>query len=136
MKVLHLTLKRKWFDMIASGEKKEEYRDLKLYWSDRLGEHEDCSFYEAVKFRNGYRPDSPIMVFKIEDIIIGEGRPEWGAEPGRKYFIIKLGDKLSLAGDKNDMAIAASQVCLNWDLIKLIGPTGSHLPQHLNKTRI
>lgn len=27
-KTLHLVLKRKWWDMIASGEKKEEYRTL------------------------------------------------------------------------------------------------------------
>jgi hypothetical protein len=26
MRILHLTLKKKWFDMIASGEKREEYR--------------------------------------------------------------------------------------------------------------
>src|SRR6478609_2178429 len=36
MKILHLTLKKKWFDMIASGEKKEEYRELKPYWAKRL----------------------------------------------------------------------------------------------------
>lgn len=35
-KILHLTLKKKWFDMIASGEKKEEYREIKPYWVDRL----------------------------------------------------------------------------------------------------
>jgi len=35
-KTLHLTLKKKWFDMIASGEKKEEYRELKPYWVERL----------------------------------------------------------------------------------------------------
>lgn len=35
-KILHLTLKKKWFDMILSGEKKEEYRDLKPYWAKRL----------------------------------------------------------------------------------------------------
>ena len=28
MKTLHLVLKSKWYDMIASGEKKEEYREL------------------------------------------------------------------------------------------------------------
>lgn len=27
MKVLYLHLKKKWFDMFASGEKLEEYRD-------------------------------------------------------------------------------------------------------------
>ncbi len=36
MKTLHLTLKKKWFDMIASGEKKEEYREIKGYWFLRL----------------------------------------------------------------------------------------------------
>lgn len=35
-KILHLTLKKKWFDMIASGEKKEEYREVKDYWVLRL----------------------------------------------------------------------------------------------------
>lgn len=36
MKILHLALKKKWFDMIASGEKKEEYREIKPYWITRL----------------------------------------------------------------------------------------------------
>lgn len=36
MKTLHLTLKKKWFDMILSGEKKEEYREIKYYWIKRL----------------------------------------------------------------------------------------------------
>jgi hypothetical protein len=36
MKVLHLTVKKKWFDMIASGEKKEEYRGIKPYWVKRI----------------------------------------------------------------------------------------------------
>ena len=35
-KTLHLTLKKKWYDMIASGEKKEEYREVKKYWIRRL----------------------------------------------------------------------------------------------------
>lgn len=35
-KVLYLTLKKKWFDMILSGEKKEEYREIKHYWLPRL----------------------------------------------------------------------------------------------------
>lgn len=36
MKTLHLNLKRKWFDMILSGEKKEEYRDVSYYYISRL----------------------------------------------------------------------------------------------------
>lgn len=37
-KTLHLNLERKWFDMIYQGIKKEEYRELKKYWEDRLQE--------------------------------------------------------------------------------------------------
>ena len=50
MRILHLTLKKKWFDMIASGEKREEYRELKPYWHKRLMD----KTYDAIKFRNGY----------------------------------------------------------------------------------
>ena len=35
-KTLHLVLKRKWWDMIASGEKKEEYRDFSSFYIKRL----------------------------------------------------------------------------------------------------
>lgn len=34
--ILQLRLKKKWFDMILSGEKKEEYRDIKPFWAVRL----------------------------------------------------------------------------------------------------
>ena len=36
MKILDLVLKKKWFDMIASGEKTEEYREIKPYWIRRF----------------------------------------------------------------------------------------------------
>ena len=35
--VLVLPIKRKWFDMIKSGEKKEEYREIKPYYDNRIG---------------------------------------------------------------------------------------------------
>ena len=35
-KTLHLVLKRKWWDMIESGEKKEEYRDFTPFYVKRL----------------------------------------------------------------------------------------------------
>lgn len=34
--MLILPIKRKWFDMIKSEEKKEEYREIKPYWASRL----------------------------------------------------------------------------------------------------
>lgn len=34
--MLVLPIKKKWFDMIASGEKKEEYREVKEYYNKRF----------------------------------------------------------------------------------------------------
>lgn len=33
---LHLVLMHKWYEMIASGEKREEYRRITPYWCNRL----------------------------------------------------------------------------------------------------
>lgn len=32
-KVLTLAVSKEWFDMIVSGEKNEEYREIKPYWA-------------------------------------------------------------------------------------------------------
>lgn len=45
MKTLNLVLKHKWYDMIASGEKKEEYRNIKPYWEKRLIDYKRLSAY-------------------------------------------------------------------------------------------
>lgn len=34
--MLILTIKKKWFDMIKSGEKKEEYREINRYYDSRF----------------------------------------------------------------------------------------------------
>ena len=34
--MLTLPIKKKWFDMIKSGEKKEEYREIKPYYVSRF----------------------------------------------------------------------------------------------------
>lgn len=89
--ILKLTLKKKWFNMIASGEKKEEYREIKNYYMNRL-----TNKYEQVLFTNGYRKDSPKLLVECLWIGIGKGITEWGAEKGKNYFVIKLGNILSI----------------------------------------
>ena len=114
---LKLVLKKKWYDMIASGEKKEEYRAVTQYWWRRIISGEtwvSCDSYQhqmsrrkkgpywvrlrrrhdIVTFYLGYAKDRPSMTFNISDLIIGNiGRQEWGAEPGKDFFIIKLGER-------------------------------------------
>lgn len=36
MKILDLVLKGKWYDIISDGTKREEYREIKPYWAQRL----------------------------------------------------------------------------------------------------
>lgn len=113
MKILHLTLKKKWFDMIYSGEKKEEYREIKSYWIKRLIDEMfswDCAtkkdieqHYEACRngffkkfdrviFKNGYSRNAPSVTVELKGIAIGLGMKSWGAEPDTEYFILQLGE--------------------------------------------
>lgn len=88
--VLHLTLKKEWFDMIASGEKREEYREIKPYWIKRLaGRH-----YDYVHFRNGYNKGCPEMLVECKGIDVGYGKQRWGAGSAERYKI-KLGRIIS-----------------------------------------
>lgn len=87
MKILHMTLTARWFDMIASGEKKEEYREIKSYWTKRLNKH-----YDIVRFSNGYSPDSRKMDVEVLGITVGTGRTDWGAYEGTVYYCIELGE--------------------------------------------
>lgn len=105
-KILHLTLKKKWFDMISSGEKKDEYREDKLYWKKRLVREgywhsQLCKEYDVIRFKNGYAIDAATMdveclgikLCDFCDMIEG-----WYDEPvnGIRVFIIKLGKIISI----------------------------------------
>jgi len=57
MSSLKLTLKKEWFDKIATGEKKTEYREIKKYWIVRIENKE----FSEIHFKNGYKPDSPFL---------------------------------------------------------------------------
>jgi hypothetical protein len=56
-RVLRLTLHREFFDKIAAGGKKTEWRDNTSYWRSRLVGRE----YAEVIFRNGYSTRAPLM---------------------------------------------------------------------------
>jgi hypothetical protein len=81
MAVLHLTLKNKFFQQIAGGEKPYEYRVVKPYWTRRL---EGKTFAE-VHFKNGYAADAPFMRVEIKGIsqTIFKGEPHYRIRLGR-----------------------------------------------------
>ena len=96
---LKLVLKKQWYDMIASGKKKEEYRRICEYWVSRLLEVNEEGDYEYRKFDKvtfylGYSKNRPSMTFAIKEICMDKGQYDWGAETGEKYFVIRLGERL------------------------------------------
>lgn len=126
--MLILPIKKKWFDMILSGEKKEEYREIKEYYEIRFQNlfgaitiypssiFSHRSKYELLQgeavpeeirkdsiqeiiFRNGYSKDSKAIKARCR-LRIGKGRPEWGAEPDKQYYILEILDKEKLASDE------------------------------------
>ena len=82
--MLILPIKEPWFSMIRSGEKREEYREIKQYYRSRLYNQGFLDQYGLprvfngwVLFRNGYAKKSPSFAAKCA-VDIRKGRPEWG----------------------------------------------------------
>lgn len=112
--MLTLPIKKKWFDMILSGEKKEEYREINPYYNERfqnlfgmvwIGDNfvscntiglDECAKdnIQEICFRNGYSSKSSSFIAKC-GIEVGEGKPEWGAEPNKNYYVLLIHEVLT-----------------------------------------
>lgn len=115
MKTLTLSLKKKWFDLIKTGIKKEEYREIKPRYLGMFCQQKiihgpnkyndfDVGFhlpfpenqeYDKLEFTLAYPSRAETdkwLTFKNPKIRIGTGKPEWGAELGRLYFVITWDD--------------------------------------------
>lgn len=122
MRILDLSLTYHWYDMIASGIKKEEYREIKWFYFNRLVETHrinkgnvqyctgncikyydhfkhciDCKLinwkhYDAIRFHRG-QGGKQSMLLRFNGVRIGKGNSEWGA-PDYPVFILSLGEIL------------------------------------------
>ena len=118
---LQLSLKRNWFEMTKSGIKTEDYREINEYWTKRLFRDVDkdelqdlikglqegrniewaglfhlhfLKEFEVNIMTLGYPKSTDterILKLEHKGIEIGYGKPEWGAEPNKLYFVIKHG---------------------------------------------
>ena len=104
--ILPLVLEGQWYDMIASGEKREEYRDVKPFWETRIINWNFRSIHsygvkgpwtktKVVAFSLGYKKaDMFFTVFRVMPKN-GSHHPEWG-EPETPHYVIKLGERVEL----------------------------------------
>ena len=87
--MLTLPIRRYWFDMIITGQKPEEYRDITPYYEVRFNRYNGRPF--TLRYRAGYRANSPLLQCTAT-VRQGVGRIEWGAVPGQQYFVLDLRD--------------------------------------------
>ena len=98
---LILPIKKKWYDMIKSGEKKQEYREISPHYLRRLPAYFGTTEEDLVKgfvspeqqviLRNGYAAKSPSLAVECF-LRIYTGNPAWGAEEGKLYFVLCIRD--------------------------------------------
>lgn len=88
--MLVLPIKKKWYDMILSGEKTEEYREIKPYYDSRFESVFGCQWLfrgidgvgdttppeKEIIFRNGYSRSSR-QAKATCTLTKGTGNPEW-----------------------------------------------------------
>ena len=120
MKNLQLSLKTKWFEMTKAGIKTEDYREINEYWVKRLIGNKFNEDYTIQDFIHTLKNDMDnsrfvrlyqkrftqntvtlgypkkddkerILILEHKGIEIRTGNPEWGAEEGKLYFVIKHG---------------------------------------------
>lgn len=93
-KVLRLPIKTEWFDMILSGVKLVEYRQMKETIRRRLY-HKDGTLkdWDAVEWTAGYGLKHPRVIYTFDKMDIGAtGNPKWGAVEGERYYCIYPGE--------------------------------------------
>lgn len=111
-----LILTHKWYEKLLSGEKEEDYRDIKPYYTTRLqnilGKEKMSLLLQGkevllgdVEFKLGYKKDACSFT-EMTTVRIGKGNPEWGADGNSEQYIFRLLIPVSF---DNRVAIYASR---------------------------
>jgi len=109
--ILPLVLKRRWYDMIKRGEKREEYRDYTTYWQHRIAnwcnnQKPDWDSIETCKwlvigFSLGYRKSDLFFLLHSRDVRDFSENPDWG-EPDGRHYVLTLGDRVTFTEDEKE----------------------------------
>lgn len=118
-RTLKLVLKYKWFDMIESNKKPEEYREISEHNVALLFDWRKSPFnrkefteelqrdpeslclafakpFDMVEFYRGYSKTRKKMTWIVDDITIGKAKPELSDNWKGYVFIIKLQESISV----------------------------------------
>jgi hypothetical protein len=109
--MITMTLTKEWFDLILSGVKTEEYREIKAYWAKRLiGNYSPNQevFYrgtylmpfgvDKIRFRNGYSKEAREMIVEWKSLEVKCPKIDWcpkDTDYTKFVFCLNLGRVLS-----------------------------------------
>ena len=124
-RVLKITIKKKWFDLILQGVKHTEYREIKPYWLVRFIEYRGMAMskkidmctslkrdtsaarwnfdknycnnrnYDYIEFKNGYSKDAPTIIKKYVGVYIGKPKGIEKYLLKEDLFCIVIGDEIA-----------------------------------------
>ncbi|MGN0346940.1 MAG: ASCH domain-containing protein [Lachnospiraceae bacterium] len=97
--MLMLSIDRDSFEQLLSGEKKEEYREIKPYYTTRLQKVFPFTrvfrlpiqdgVTRPVSFKIGVSPKAPSFTADCY-LKIGGGQEKWGADPAQWYYVLTV----------------------------------------------
>ena len=89
--MLTLPIQKKWYQLIVSGVKTEEYRTIKHYYRKRFqsiglldSQGNPTESSAVIQLRNGYASTFPTAIVRVT-LSIRPGNIEWGAVHGQSY---------------------------------------------------
>jgi len=72
----------KWYDEIAAGRKRTEYREITDYWTRRLWDGDTTERIAAIKFTRGYTPVH--MTWEVKEIERDDGEGLYKIHLGKR----------------------------------------------------
>lgn len=114
MKTLNLIVTQKWFDKIVSGEKKQEFRELRPRSEKRYIQYDENGMFEPIpfeyiRFYAGYKKDRNTALVEVKDISFIDYVDENGeiivlndngVEYDKMSIVYDLGDVIEVDGVK------------------------------------
>lgn len=103
VRILHLTLKKEWFDLMISGKKRVEYRKPSKWIISRLEKE-----YDVIRFINGYGSDKPYFVCEYKGFEISKKSETINLEKSeiqveKGSYMINLGKILEIGNVKKPL---------------------------------
>jgi len=94
MKTLHLSVTKEWFEKILNGHKKEDFREIRLHWKQRLKDP-----IALVKIVNGYGEHRPTIIAKFAGLRITDDDELTDLGTGC-FFAIGIGEFIEVRNEQ------------------------------------